>query len=1128
MEFLKINNRKNFIIKEIPIINPASRKYLTFWTSQKKRIIDGFWSIDEAGIDVDITLEQPDFPKSNSWRYMPPVCYFYANFGTILVKKRGAASGAKIPSRPNLDDVEWEFNYNWIEARGFSGFEFDEEYSCNKFLMQGLSDDELTHRCLDKNGDVIDFLYNNFFKKNGDRKTYVPARTYLRKLFSKPLGRPIYANVPKNLMLLGTRDGGKSWLSASCVAHEILTDGVRMYEKNMSELPVAEVVVGSAISDKSRDLLKKTVFIMDNLPGKYNRGTKYEIPCPFYKAMTGSIGANKDYVHLYKKKVGGEMKDVGTGAIIKHRIFTTENPEAAAGGRPGTIIIEEVGLCFSPNTEVRMHDLSIKKISDVVIGDFVMSSSGKKSEVIAVTSGKSEMYKVSQKYGDDYIVSKNHILYLNEKYKNYGQSGANPVKYLVQDFNTSVINESRFSETYGIANDLLEFDVKNNLKIEPYFLGAWIGDGDSDGTTICASFISEPLIRYIYEYSERLGMFVKEDKISNNFGRYSIVKYFGNNGIHKVNTVNNVNYLRQSLREYGLVKNKRIPIDYQFSSVENRLELLAGLLDTDGCLITGKSNQFFEFYQTNREELVEDVRLLAKNLGFRVSKRIRRINTGFDGKILNEYRNKTTLSISGDVWKIPTKIEYKQAKYRKFKKHINSTPISIEKIGIGKYCGFKLKEDPLFLLKDGTIVHNCSNLISVHSSNTAAQNDSGEKFGSSLYVGTAGSIDKIRDAELIFGSPEGFEMLEFDNIWEPEVQNKICWFIPAPYMARDFKDSNGNTNLANATKFFERRRSEASKSPSKKAYEMEKMNYPLIPSEMFVNADSNIFPTSDIKHHYSRLMSSRKLLDLSYKVEFIIKEDGKIDFKNIKKEPIREYPFKPNDKNDISGCVEIFAMPVLDGDGNVPSNVYIAGYDPIDDDDNSDVTRSLQSFWIMNRLTGELCLEYTGRTPMVAEFYEQARRALIYYNAKCNYENNKKGFFAHLYNKACLYLLVETPEILLQKDVQKSRGVGNKSLGTNANTDVITLGLDYILQWLTEQAENHPVGVMNLHTIKSPALLREFLSFKPSGNFDRISALVMLFILREDKRRIVTDIKKRHARVLDDPFFTDRYENNKY
>ena len=427
--------------------------------------------------------------------------------------------------------------------------------------------------------------------------------------------------------------------------------------------------------------------------------------------------------------------------------------------------------------------------------------------------------------------------------------------------------------------------------------------------------------------------------------------------------------------------------------------------------------------------------------------------------------------------------------------------------------------------RPGTIVIEeqglMGNLISVHGGNDAAQNDSGTKFGSSLYLGTSGNIDKIRDAEIIFNNPEGFDMISFDNIWEPEHKDKIGWFIPAPYMARAFKDKNGNTKITEAYAFFEKKRAKASQAASRRLIEMEKMNYPFVPSEMFVNATQNMFPVSDIKHHYSRLMSNKKELDMSYKVEFIIKEDGRVDFKNVNKKPIREYPIvgKKDDSIDISGCPEIFVMPQRLDDGTVPSGIYISGYDPIDDDDNSDITRSLQSMWIMNRLTGELVFEYTGRTQLASEFYEQCRRALLYYNAKCNYENNKKGFYGHMYNKASLHLLVETPEILLQKDMQKSRGVGNKSLGTNVgNVDIKSYGLELILQWLSEPSYNNP-EVTNVHTIKSPALLKEFMSFKPDGNFDRISALITLFILREDKRRIVVSQKKKVNSALDDDFF---------
>lgn len=766
MEFLQINNRKNFIIDEIPIINPNSRRYDTWWGEQKKRCIDGYWSIDDAEVSVDISVRDPEFPEeSDSWRYIPPACYFYVNFGTIMVNRKGMA-GAKIKSRPNLDDVEWEFHYNLLEARGFSGFEFDEEYSCNRFLLDDSYDNEaLRERCINQDGEVIEIMYNNFFKKNGERKTYVPVRQYIRKKFNKNMGRPVYGNIPKNMMILATRDGGKSYLSAGAIAHELIFDGNRIFEKKPLVKSIAEIIVGAAISDKSRDLLNKTKMIVEELPGTWKPNTTGEVPAPFYKHMTGSIGANKEWIHEYDKKVGGDWKKFGSKSYIKHRVFTTENVEAAAGGRPVTIVVEEVGLC--------------------------------------------------------------------------------------------------------------------------------------------------------------------------------------------------------------------------------------------------------------------------------------------------------------------------------------------------------------------------ANIISVHGSNDAAQNDGGEKFGTSLYIGTAGNVDKIQDAQIIFENPSGFDMLEFDNIWEDDSNAKICWFIPATHMARRFKDENGNTQVKKATVYFNKRRQDRAKAASKRALELEMMNYPLVPSEMFVNADANPFPVRDIKARYSQLMTSKRILNMSYKVEFIIKEDGTVDFRNVKKRPIRDFPVKNSEESDLSGCPEIFHMPKKLDDGTVPSNIYIAGYDPIDDDDNSDTSRSLQSFWIMNRLTGDLVFEYTGRTPLAAEFYEQCRRAMLFYNARCNYENNKKGFYNHMMNKASLYLLVPTPEVLLQKDMQKSTGIGNKSLGTNMNTDIKAFGIELIQAWLDEKVEGDEGSEKTRsYTISSPALLRELMLFNVDGNFDRIMALITVLILREDKRRFVVKAQKKSKSVLDDPFFRRTWGNN--
>ena len=762
MEFIKIRNRKNFLLPEVPVINPYSRKYVTWWKEDKKRCVEGLWSVDDENINLNIIDEAPDDKiKSNKWRWIPPNTYFYVNHGNIYKNIKGTTSGAKVVGKPDLDDIEWEFGYNWIEARGFSGFEFDDKYSCNRFLLEkDYTNEDLLRRCMDEDGNIIDLLWGNYFKPNGQRKEYISVRDYLRKYFDKPMGRPIYGNIPQNLMILGTRDGGKSYLVANqAILHEIIFDGARYYDKSDPVISsAAEIVVGASISDKSRDLLNKVKLTMDYLPGSWKKGTSEEVKSPYFKHMSGSLGANKDWVHSYRKKIGGDWKDAGSGSKIKHRIFTTENPEAAAGGRPGTIVVEEVGLV--------------------------------------------------------------------------------------------------------------------------------------------------------------------------------------------------------------------------------------------------------------------------------------------------------------------------------------------------------------------------GNILSIHSSNDAAQNDGGEKFGSSLYIGTAGNMEKIIESELIFHDPSGFDFLEFTNDWEDG--GKVCWFIPATHMARKFKDKNGNTLVDLANKHFEKRRKNKKKAASKKALDGELMNYPLKPSEMFISKNINKFSMHDVKTRVKDLLSgNNNELRISLKGFYEIdSESGVPKFKTDKNAtPVREFPLKKGTGN-IEGCIEIFETPFKNAEGLVPPNVYAAALDPVDDDDNDKVSSSLQSTYIINLLTDRIVAEYTGRTKFVKDYYEQVRRMLIDYNATLLYENQKKGLFTYFDQKNSLYLLEDTPQALRDMDLQKGSSVGNKGKGVYATDKINYWGQQQLLpSYLEKQAYNRDVGVTNYYIFKSLGGLREMLFYDGKINTDRISSLGLLMISRELKLKHKVDINKKKKRIADDPFF---------
>ena len=298
-------SNQEFLIKEFPRLHPKTTEYKKYWKEQYKKIIEGTWV---------------------SGKWMPGNLYFYSNFGTIELVKTG--SKVRIFDRPMLRDLEWNLYLLWVEARGFSGFELDTEYTCHRGIPEG---------------QALDYLKiwgPSVFRHDGTLKKYVPAREYLRKIHKHNLGRPIYENTAKNLMLLGPRTFGKSCSAGNIVAHEFLVDGAQEY--GTGEKFTTNIIVGAGDSKFSTDLLSKTKLTLDSLPGDITiNGVKY--PSPISRSTSGSLRPGATLIQKYKKKVGGKWEEVGTLSTIKNRSFR-DNPHAAQGNRSAVMVFEEIGM----------------------------------------------------------------------------------------------------------------------------------------------------------------------------------------------------------------------------------------------------------------------------------------------------------------------------------------------------------------------------------------------------------------------------------------------------------------------------------------------------------------------------------------------------------------------------------------------------------------------------------------------------------------------------------------------------------------------------------------------------------------------------------------------------------------
>ena len=177
------------------------------------------------------------------------------------------------------------------------------------------------------------------------------------------------------------------------------------------------------------------------------------------------------------------------------------------------------------------------------------------------------------------------------------------------------------------------------------------------------------------------------------------------------------------------------------------------------------------------------------------------------------------------------------------------------------------------------------------------------------------------------------------------------------------------------------------------------------------------------------------------------------------------------------------------------------------DNDTAD-TMSLGSFFILDLWTDKIVLEYTGRPMFADDYYEICRLGCLFFNAMLLYENNKRGIYAYFSQRSSLHLLADTPEYLVDKQLIKGIGYGNTKKGVTTTVPIKDYGFRLIRDWLLKSVpklekdgEGNDVEVMipNLYNIRSRALLKELILFNPFINVDRIMALCMVMIYREEK-----------------------------
>ena len=717
------------------------------------------------------------------------------------------------------------------------------------------------------------------------------------------------------------------------------------------------------------------------------------------------------------------------------------------------------------------------------------------------------------------------------------------------------LNKDNFTHSFGScsfyrANELKVGEVLlmhgndrfGNIKVkDAYLLGALFGDGNYS-TNSCVSLSITTEEEYEY-YNSNYNINISKLKNTSTGSLYAQI-YF--RGMHSL--------LKKYDMDHQAFNNKKLPNSIWRWDKNSISEFLAGYFDADGNIqVVKNKHRSIKLSCKYKESLIQIQTLLQK---FNIYSYILEENK--PSMILNSYVNNRQYKMSAsaiyvlyicngiDIVKfrdnIKLKIKYKQDRLNSY--------ICTESRGYYSSLQFKFREEnskgkffinkTLYNLK-GTKVIAINNIGVQRIYNLTAQTTHTYLSNGFISSNTAGDKDSdFSAAQKIMYAPRAFNMQPILNVYDKVGQGKreFVYFYPAYVNRNGCYNKDGISDVTKAIlEVLINRYNVKYNTTDANLITRTIAEHPIVPQEAIMRTQGNIFPVQALNQRLSEIDNNPNEYDDVYIGELLLQKDGTVKFRpNGTDIPIREYPLKDN-KN--KGAIEIYELPQKDNSGKVFPERYIIGHDPVDDDVSN--TSSLTSTFVLDLLTDRIVAEYTGRQEYADDNFEIVRRLCIFYNAKCLYEQNKKGIFAYFNKMNALQWLAETPVYLKDQQIIKEIGYGNKSRGVNATAAINAFADRLTREWLIKpvtitksikDSDEQEVTLPNLMFVRSRAFLQELAAYNPNGNFDRIRAFGMAMIYRQEKIILyqgdmtkTIDEDKYKNLAENDEFFTQNYDD---
>lgn len=432
---------------------------------------------------------------------------------------------------------------------------------------------------------------------------------------------------------------------------------------------------------------------------------------------------------------------------------------------------------------------------------------------------------------------------------------------------------------------------------------------------------------------------------------------------------------------------------------------------------------------------------------------------------------------------------------------------------------------------------NFPSLLDLYDVTRKSVEDGDYTFALMYLIGTANNKEaNFQSAKTLLYATESYNIESLKNVYDKKGQGRdtFGFFFPSYINRAGCYNKDGISDVVKALLQVLMNRYKAKYGADPTSVLRVIAEDPITPAEAIIKVKDAYFPVAALNERAQQLDTNPHIYDDIYVGELFFNNSNQVEFRPTGDIPIRKFPVD----NDTKGALEIYVMPEKDSTGTVFNNRYILGYDPTNNDQAE--SHSLASVFVFDLFTDRIVAEFTGRTEFADDMHEIVRKLCLFYNGKVLYESNIKGCYSYMEKVHSTYLLADTPQYLRDKQIIKYSGFGSSAKGVSATAPVNNFANRLIKDWFNklvpiertdENGNKEIIQTPSLYLLKTRALIEEAIQFNPEINVDRIRALGMVMLYREEYIILYGNNLNKESREKvrkddpsNDPFFQRNYD----